>query len=640
MNESKRIYENITSTMLDWSDFLESLKNREQKTIWNPEWIMDFLKIFWANARFDERKISLTDVSLREWDQAPLTSFSKYEKMVVYLMLRELWVDTIEVWFPAWDNDFNNIKELLDFFSDDPNPPFISVLWRCVKHDTTRSIEATKWLKRSRIHCFMPTSEAHILDKFCYKVDEDSWEKFQKKSLIEWKQYILDSIKTTVSRLNEIKKEREITWCEFEIEYSPEDATNSKYNFLLEAVRTAIKSWANVINVPDTVWVSKPEVYKSLFYHLIKDTKDLEESGYNFRFSSHIHNDKDFASAWTLAAVEWWVQECETTLVWIWERTWNTKTHMAWMMFWIDWESNWGFSFKNAKKMHLMYIFCNAIRQILSDDTWNREPWIWKNAQADWSWVHTANVAVYGGAKPYSGSFWVLALEKYFSARWWKNFLKELADQVELNLSNTPPDQIRQIIECLSKDAEIQRRVYPANILTKYLKINNMLSDIDFCLDNHKKTVRIEFILNWKKIILNEEFLEWNWYIEAIIRGFKKMLWKNVDVKLLDYNTQEKPSLKTVIEEVLSNVNKLIEQENDDIVDVSNYFKQKTLKILSELTWDQEEWEKSIWITHFTFEMNGKERNTVVYWHDTQKSTIEAICQAFLPELLKISKYI
>jgi 2-isopropylmalate synthase len=38
-----------------------------------------------------------------------------------------------------------------------------------------------------------------------------------------------------------------------EIEWSPEDATNSEYLFLLSCIRIAISSGANIINVPDTV---------------------------------------------------------------------------------------------------------------------------------------------------------------------------------------------------------------------------------------------------------------------------------------------------------------------------------------------------------------------------------------------------
>jgi len=155
---------------------------------------------------------------------------------------------------------------LLDFFKDDPNPPYISVLWRFLEIDSDASFNVIKNSKKIRIHTFITTSEAHIIDKF-YK-----WEK------------------------NIILKE----WKDMVIEFSPEDTTNSKYNFLLKAIRVAIEAWANVINVPDTLWVSTPNLYKTLFYLLSEDTKDLKEKWYDFSFSTHVHNDKDIATTFTL----------------------------------------------------------------------------------------------------------------------------------------------------------------------------------------------------------------------------------------------------------------------------------------------------------------------------------------------------
>ena len=44
-----------------------------------------------------ERTIKINDVTLREGDQAPLTSFNKKEKQIIALMLNELGVDCMEV---------------------------------------------------------------------------------------------------------------------------------------------------------------------------------------------------------------------------------------------------------------------------------------------------------------------------------------------------------------------------------------------------------------------------------------------------------------------------------------------------------------------------------------------------------------
>ena len=44
----------------------------------------------------DVVEININDVTLREWDQAPLTSFTKEEKQIIALMLWELWIKNIE----------------------------------------------------------------------------------------------------------------------------------------------------------------------------------------------------------------------------------------------------------------------------------------------------------------------------------------------------------------------------------------------------------------------------------------------------------------------------------------------------------------------------------------------------------------
>ena len=55
--------------------------------------------------------------------------------------------------------------------------------------------------------------------------------------------------------------------------FSPEDATRTEKDFLLEAVQTAIDAGATIINIPDTVGYSNPTAYGELFAYLIANTK-------------------------------------------------------------------------------------------------------------------------------------------------------------------------------------------------------------------------------------------------------------------------------------------------------------------------------------------------------------------------------
>ena len=632
---------NYSPNAANGKGFRDSLSAREDQTKQDLKTAQEFLNIFWASAKFEWRKIKITDVTLREWDQAPLTSFSKDEKMFIYLMLRELQIDTIEVWFPAGDNDFKNVKELVAFFKDDPSPPYISVLGRSLDHDTWRSIEATKWLKKARIHSFIATSDAHILEKFCLK--EELWVDWEtqlvaKRTLEEWQVFVIESIKTSVSRLKKVQTLRRNNYNQdLEIEWSPEDASNTKYDFLLRCVRTAIESWANIINVPDTVWIVKPEEYKSLFYHLVQDTEDLREKWYKFRFSSHIHNDKDFASAATLGAAEGWVSDVETTQLWVWERAWNTKTHIAQMMFWVDGEANWWFELNSAMNHEFTAIFSKAIKKILGDDLSNREAWIGKNVESDWAWVHQ-QVRLYWWAKEYAWFFWVLWWEGYFSARWWKNGLKILANTLWIETSKLKWADLTWFISELSKEAEITRRVYPANILQKKLQREKRISDLSY--KNEGDIIAVKFTIDQKEIIIRGKADEKNGYIWAIVSGIKEQLWDAHHIEHLEYSSREKHSQREIMNTVRNEVDQLVrirEEERKPFAWLSEYFNEKLEKLIAMQT-SGNEWENSIWVSHFRFKVNWIERNAVTHWNDVKKAEIEAIIYALLPEIMQANQ--
>lgn len=541
----------IPINMKDWTDFNYGLKNRFNSYIKSirPEHALNLLQnVFWPWSLYDKKKwkIKIVDVTLREWDQAPLTSFNKDEKKVVYLMLRELWINTIEVWFPGWNLDYDNIKELLDFFKDDPNPPYVSVLWRANELDTDKSLDVLKDTKKIRIHTFIATSEWHIIDKFC----KGKW-----KNLKEWKEFVKKSIEKQVTELKKIQEERKKEWKEMIIEFSPEDATNSKYNFLLECIRIAIKAWANIINVPDTLGISIPDTYKALFYLLKEDTKDLKKEWYNFSFSTHVHNDKDMAMACTLWWIIWWGEFAETTLLWIWERTGNTKTSGALINFWIDWESNWNFTIEWIKQRYLS-IFSEAVRKILWDDPFTREPWIWKNAQIDASWVHLANPWVYWWSKKYADEFWVSKWEKYFSPRWWINWIFDLLNSLwfEKEMFSTIVNEKFKDEE--AKKAETSRRQYPSQIFKHYLEDNWEFSNLNYDIISEKK-ISINFEILWEKITINEDFWWESWYIDALIKWFKKYLWESWrNIILENFEATERQDLTTIVKELKRDVEK------------------------------------------------------------------------------------
>lgn len=68
--------------------------------------------------------------------------------------------------------------------------------------------------------------------------------------------------------------------------------------------------------------------------------------------------------------------------------------------------------------------------------------------------------------------------------------------------------------------------------------------------------------------------------------------------------------------------------------EASDYFNKKIEEILSILP-NWLETSESLWLVHFKFDMNWKERNSLNYWRNVVKTTIKSIIDVFLPEIYK-----
>jgi 2-isopropylmalate synthase len=70
------------------------------------------------------------------------------------------------------------------------------------------------------------------------------------------------------------------------VEFSPEDATRTELEYLLEVVQTAVDAGATYINIPDTVGFTTPQHYGEIFRYLTTNIKSDRE----IIFSPHCHN--------------------------------------------------------------------------------------------------------------------------------------------------------------------------------------------------------------------------------------------------------------------------------------------------------------------------------------------------------------
>ena len=236
------------------------------------------------------RVVEFLDTSLRDGEQTPGVNFSIKEKVAIAKQLEKWGISAIEAGFPAASPDsFKAVQEIAKAMKKTA----VTGLARSVKSDIDACYEALKDAKYPQIHVFIATSPIH-----------------REFKLNKSKEEILDAIKEHVSYARS----------KFEVvEFSPEDATRTEIEFLLQVVQTAVDAGAAYINIPDTVGFTTPEEYGSIFKYLI----DNVQTDRQIIYSPHCHDDLGMAVANSLAAVKNGAGRVEGTINGIGERAGN-----------------------------------------------------------------------------------------------------------------------------------------------------------------------------------------------------------------------------------------------------------------------------------------------------------------------------
>ncbi len=235
-------------------------------------------------------KIIVFDTTLRDGEQSPGASLDIKEKVQIARQLKLLNVDIIEAGFPiASEGDFEAVKAI----SKTIKGVTIAALARAVEADIKRAAEALAEANKSRIHIFLATSEIHRN----FKLGK------AKKEIIKM---AVKSIKFAKGFTDNI-------------EFSPEDATRTEYEFLAEVVEAVIDAGATTVNIPDTVGFTVPEQYGELITSLKSNVRNIDKAV----ISVHCHNDLGLATANSLAAIKAGAKQVECTVNGIGERAGN-----------------------------------------------------------------------------------------------------------------------------------------------------------------------------------------------------------------------------------------------------------------------------------------------------------------------------
>ncbi|MEM1982800.1 MAG: 2-isopropylmalate synthase [Sulfolobales archaeon] len=228
--------------------------------------------------------VRILDTTLRDGEQTPGVALKPEDKLRIALALEELGVDSIEAGFPITSRgEFLAVKMI----SSEVRNAEVIALARTTKNDIDKVIES----EASAVHLFIATSDIHMK----YKLNMGAEEVIEK----------------AVSSVDYAKSHGLV------VEFSAEDSTRSRPEFLVRVFQEVVNAGADRIDVADTVGVMTP----STMSKLIRYIKDKVKG--NYILSVHCHNDFGMAVANSVTAVESGADQVHVTVLGVGERAGN-----------------------------------------------------------------------------------------------------------------------------------------------------------------------------------------------------------------------------------------------------------------------------------------------------------------------------
>jgi 2-isopropylmalate synthase len=122
------------------------------------------------------------------------------------------------------------------------------------------------------------------------------------------REQVLTETRTGVSRAREHN---------FDVEFSPQDATRTPLDFMLEVLNASVEAGATTLNIPDTVGYGIPWDFGALIQYIRREVPG------DYVLSTHCHNDLGLATANTLAGVQAGARQVEVCVNGLGERAGN-----------------------------------------------------------------------------------------------------------------------------------------------------------------------------------------------------------------------------------------------------------------------------------------------------------------------------
>src|SRR5580658_1766829 len=240
----------------------------------------------------EDAHLIIFDTTLRDGEQSPGISLDAGEKLEIAEQLARLGVDYIEAGFPvASEGDFEAVQVIARAVGNGPTAPVIAGLSRTSVSDVDRCWEALRDAAQARIHVFISTSPQHM--EHMLKMNEAQ---------------VLTETRNGVARAREHTED---------VEFSPQDATRTPLDFMLEVLAAAVEAGATTLNIPDTVGYGIPWDYGDMMAHVRREVAG------EYVLSTHCHNDLGLAVANSLSAVRSGARQIEVCVNGLGERASN-----------------------------------------------------------------------------------------------------------------------------------------------------------------------------------------------------------------------------------------------------------------------------------------------------------------------------
>jgi len=237
-------------------------------------------------------QLIIFDTTMRDGEQSPGASMTQDEKIRIGRILEKMRVDVIEAGFPAASpGDHDAVQAVARSVKGST----VCGLARAVEPDIERAASAIQPAESGRIHTFLATSPIHMQEKLRMTPEE-----------------VLEQVKWAVAYARRFAGD---------VEFSPEDAGRSEFDFLCRVVEAAIAAGATTVNIPDTVGYNVPEQFGDLIRRLRESVPNADKAV----FSVHCHNDLGLAVANSLAAVSQGARQIECTINGLGERAGNAS---------------------------------------------------------------------------------------------------------------------------------------------------------------------------------------------------------------------------------------------------------------------------------------------------------------------------